>query len=272
MLKTGRACLRGHRMEMIVIQLWISLCWLLPVALELTLRRLLPDALLMRREIQAALLGGSFLCNRLLLAPAHSGYYARCHQLALESGENLAATCELVALGPGVPSSTGMRSFFREYRHPLRALKWQLRWDLLRLCGYFAAIFPGLFLFAIGAWDTSQLWQAALGGGGILLAAAGLMLMWWLLRRLTPALYRHPQDMPFYRVLSDSVRRTRRRTGAILAPYGWYFLLWPLFCCPFLPWRAAFYTEQAALCQRLRAPERKQKSAHLFHTRVLQKT
>ncbi len=272
MLKMGRACVHGHRMEVTVIQLWILLCWLIPVALELTLRRWVLSELLSHRVVQAALLGGSFLLNRLLLAPAHLGYHQRCHQLALQKRADKAATCELPAVTPSGLSDTGMRAFFREYRHPIRAMKWQLRWDALRAGGYFIALIPGLLLLAIGARDTAAVWQATLGGGGFLLMIAGLLLMWWWLRRLTPVLYRRPQDRPFWSAIGDAYRSTRRKTGALIRPFGWYFLLWPLFICPVLPFRAAFYTEQAALCQRWRAPVKVSSRARLFHTRVLNET
>ncbi len=271
MLKIGRACLRGYRMEMVVIQLWITLCWLLPVALELLLRRAMPGVLLQRPWCQVVLLVGSFLLNRLLLAPAHCGYYERCHRLALKREGDLAATCEL-PVEFGTDFGGGMRSFFREYRHPVQALKWQLRWDMLRCLGYFVALFPGLFLVAIGAVDPDAVWQATVGGSGIFLMVAGLMLMWLWLRRLTPVLYRYPQHRPFWKTLADAYRSTRHKTGKLTAAYGWYYLLWPLFCCPVLPLRAAFFVQQASICQRLRVPTKNPIRARLFHTRVLNET
>ena len=271
MLKIGRACVRGHRMEMTVMRLWIVLCWLIPVALELTLRRWVLGDLLVHSSVQAALLSGSFLLNRLLVAPAYCGYYQRCHQLALQGRVNKAVTRELTAVPP-VSSGGVLSAFFREYRHPIRAMKWQLRWDALRLIGYGLALFPGLFLLAVGAKDEQAVWQAAFGGAGVLLMIAGLLFMWCWRRRLIPVLYRRPQEKPFWSVMGEAYRSTRRKTGTFIRPYGWYFLLLPLFWCPVLPFHAAFRIEQAAVSQRCRTSALRDTRARLFHTRVLNET
>ncbi len=271
MLKIGRACVRGHRMEMAVIRLWILLCWLIPVAAELILRRWVLGDFLAYRSAQAALLSGSFLLNRLLLAPAHLGYCQRCHQLALGYRADTAATCELTAVPVGVPGGA-LSAFFREYRHPIRAMKWQLRWDAFRLIGYGIALFPGLILLSVGSKDTGAIWQASLGGSGLLLMIAGILLIWCWHRRFTPVWYRRPHERPFWEAMGEAYRSTRRKTAALVSPYGRYFLLLPLFWCPVLPFHAAFHIEQAALCQRCRAPLPRDTRARLFHTRVLNET
>lgn len=259
MLSVGRKCLKGHRMELYIIELWTLLCWLVPIALELVVRRLIPATVWWH----TATLCGSFLLNRLLLSPAHAGYYTCCQRLAAGCRQNIAATCEIADLHTAVPAATLLRGFFREYRHPLQALKRQLRWDAVRLLGYTLAGLPGLLLIAFGGLEQSSLLQALLGGSGLLFGAVGLLLGWILFRRLQAALYCRPS------VAYAGLKQTRRMTGALLRRYARCL---PLLCVPLSLQRFVLHTEIAMLLKRHPVPARKKAHSQIFHTRVLRET
>lgn len=259
LLSEGRRCLRGHRMQLYVIQLWIILCWLIPVATELALRRVLPST----DRWQGVYLVGGFLFNRLLLAPAHRGYYAFCYRLATIGCGDAAATCEIGNVY-GQSTTTVLRDFFREYRHPLRALKWQLRWDVLRAGGYLAVLFPGICLLVYGGIQSDALLSTICGGCGVLLSAAVAVPMGALLCRLNAARYLDV-DIP----LSQAFARTRNKTGELLRCRLRALWLLPFIRCPLSRWRTALHIEIAAVL--LARPHRREpvRTSQIFHTRVL---
>ena len=104
-------------MEMMCIEACRLLCWLLPIAAELLLRRFLPTGLLAETKWQAALLAAGVIANRFLVAAAHGGYYACCYRLAFRETGDTAATRELVGFwclqSAGVPPTHGSRRFLR---------------------------------------------------------------------------------------------------------------------------------------------------------------
>ena len=267
MLKTGRACLAGHRMEIYLIQLLVSLCWLIPIAAELAVRRFLPPAELLKPAVQVGLLAGSILLNRLLVAPAHCGYHAACYRLALSGSGSTAATCEIGSLPDGMVNASVLRLFWREYRHPLLRLRRQLRWDAVRLLAYGAAVFPGLLLLAAGGRETEAPGQFFLGVGGLLLCLVGAFWMYCGLRRLVPAVYLPEKYSTLRGAMVSACRQTRRRKGAVILRAAAMLPVSLLSVCPFVSIRAALDTEYAVFWQGL--PSRPDKKASAFHTRTL---
>lgn len=250
-------------MELYIIELWTLLCWLVPIAAELVVRRFVPVTI----GWQAATLCGSFICNRFLLSPAHAGHYACYQKLAASCPSDIAATCEIEDLHTAMPAATLLRCFFREYRHPLQALKRQLGWDATRFLIYVLAGMPGFLLIVLGGVEQSVLLQALLFSSGVLLGAAGVFLAWILLRRLQPALYVRSQAARgiFFRAFMQ----TRRSTGALL----WiYIRSLPLLCCPLSLQRFALHTDVILLLRKHPMPKRRKPSSQLFHTRVLRET
>ncbi len=266
MLKEGRKALKGHRMELVIIELWLCLCWLVPIAAELTVRRFVPATTLW----QTVTLLGSFLLNRLLLAPAHTGYYACCRRLASATAQ-MAATCEIGDLREEWMAPTLLRCFFLDYRHPIKSLKWQLRWDALRFAIYAVLLFPAFLFIAVGAGEESALLQAVCGAGGLLLGFAGLLAAFLIIGRLRPCLYRRPQYGVFWKQVLAALRTSRYRMGEMALMYVKVLCVPPVLC-PLLSFRTAFYIEQATLFQTPIPVKTKKHRLRIFHTRVLHET
>lgn len=267
MLKNGRRCLSGHRMEMVCIRFCLLLCWLLPIAAELLLRRLLPTALLTQTKWQAALLAASVFFNRLLVASAHGGYYACCCRLAFFNTGDIAATRELVVTEDGALSFSLLSVFFRAFLHPLRALRRQLSWDLLRLFLYAVAVFPGLFLLAVGG-NAVGVWQQALfAAGGVLFCLLGAVTVFLFLQRFLPAVYLREQYPTIWAALAAGFSRVRGRRAEVWGNALKTLAVLPLSFVPFLLLRTAADVGCAAFWQRL--PGKAAKKRRFLHTRVL---
>jgi len=264
MLKEGRNAQKGHRMELVIIQLWLCLCWLVPIAAELVVRRLVPATPVW----QSVTLFGSFLLNRLLLAPAHTGYYACCRRLA-SATVGTAATCEIENLREELIAPTLLRCFFLDYRHPVKSLKWQLRWDALRFFTYGVLLFPALFFAAVGADEETALMQAICGAGSILFAVIGLLCGWLLFLRLRPILYYRPQHGSFFKETWQAWGKSRKRLESLTLLSVKRIAFTPAFLCPLLPFRTAFHVEQAALFMKAASSHTRKRSSGIFHTRVL---
>ena len=267
MLKTGRACLAGHRMELCLIQLWISLCWLIPIAAELAVRRFLPAVYLAQPAVQAGILGGGILLNRLLLSSAHCGYFACCYRLALGRSGNTAVTCEIGDLPDSMPNDSLLRLFWREYRHPIIRLRRQLRWDALRLLAYGTVLFPGFLLIALGAGERTAPGQFFFGVGGLLFCLVSAFGMYCGLRRLLPAVYLPGKYPTLLKAILAAFKQTRHRKGAVILRAAAALPVSLLSVCPFLLLRAALDIEYTAFFQSLPAPEGKK--TRLFQTRTL---
>lgn len=259
-----QTCIKGVRMQLYIMELWILLCWLIPVALELIVRRFVPSTF----RWQVITLVSSFLLNRLLLSPAHVGYYACCQKLAAGRHANIAVTCEIYDLRTAAPSKTLLRGFFGVYRHPVQALKRQLRWDAMRLSLYTLAGFPGLLLICLGGQEQNTQMQALIGGSGVLLGAVGLLLAWVLLRRLQTALYRDP-FMIAVSIWWHAFKQTRGMTGVLLRQYVRSI---PLLLVPFSLQRFVLHTQIAVSLKKHPPVEHGKKYSQIFHTRVLRET
>lgn len=266
MLKVGRKAIKGHRMELLIMELWICLCWLLPIVIELVVCRVVPSAPVWKT---AVLLGGYFL-NRLLLAPAHTGYYACCRRLA-SSASKKAQTCEIEDLREEYLAPTLLRCFFLDYTHPLASLKWQLKWDALRLGSCAVLLFPSFLFIAVGAGEETPLLQAVCGAGGVLFGVAGLLFLWLILCRLRPMLYYRPQYAPFTKQLLFALSKSRKRLGQATLSYVKAMRL-PVVFVPFLSLRAAFFVEQAKLFSAPPIQKTRKQRLRIFHTRVLRET
>ncbi len=262
MLSAGRECLKGHRMQLYIIELWILLCWLVPIATELLARRFLPTTIWW----QGITLCGSFLLNRILLAPAHVGYYVCCKRLAMGYHTEMAATCEIDDLQTAVPFTTILRGFFAEYRHIPQAIKKQLQWDIWRLFCYAVAGFPGILLIALGGLEQQALLQALLCGSGILLGAAGELAAWIFVRRLQVAWYSRPQMIGSWK---QAIQQTCKLSGKLLRRYA-KALPWILI--PFSLQRFVLHVEIAILLRRHPISLQPKNSSQIFHTRVLRET
>ncbi len=267
MLKEGREALKGHRMEMLIAELWLCLCWLIPIAAELAVRRFVPATTVW----QTATLLGSFLLNRLLLAPAHTGYYACCRRLA-SAKTQMAVTCEIENLREEMTAPTLLRCFFLDYRHPLQSLKWQLRWDAARFAIYTVMLFPAFLFIAVGAREEAPLMQAVCGAGGVLCGFVGVLVAWLTVCRLRPSLYRRPQYGSFFKQMLTAVSTSRYRTGETVWRYIKVLPLLPFFWCPFFQLRTAFLAEQATLFIVPQTVKPRKRHARIFHTRVLRDT
>ena len=269
-------------MEMVCIRFCLLLCWLLPIAAELLLRRLLPTALLTQTKWQAALLAASVFSNRLLVAAAHSGYYACCCRLAFFNTGDIAATRELVGTEDGALSFSLLSVFFRAFLHPLRALRRQLSWDLLRLFLYAVAVFPGLFLLAVGGnavgvwqqelkagyvvlYDGAQ--QALFAAGGVLFCLLGAVTVFLFLQRFLPAVYLREQYPTIWAALAAGFSRVRGRRAEVWGNALKTLAVLPLSFVPFLLLRTAADVGCAAFWQRL--PGKAAKKRRFLHTRVL---
>ena len=136
-----RILIKGACGQLSVIELWVLLCWMIPIATELLVRRFIS----LPANGEWWLLLGGYTFNRLLVAPAHVGYAACCRKLASPALENTAATCEIGDLHRVKADAGLLKVFFSAYAHPVHAFKKQLRWDALRAGGYLAAAVPGIW-------------------------------------------------------------------------------------------------------------------------------
>ncbi len=263
MFKRGRECIKGHRAELVIMQLFIAVCWLIPIAVELLLRRFLPATMLW----QHLLLVGSFFLNRLLLAPAHTGYYACCRRLAVVTNPT-AVTSEIEDLREELTAPTLLSCFFLDYRHPIKSIKWQLRYDAFRFALFTVCVFPAVLFIAVGAGEETLLLQAVCLGGGILFAVIGAFCAWLIMLRLRPMLYRRPQYGSFLGQLYKALQISRGHTVELLSMSIKYIPFALAFQLPFVGLRAAILVEEAILFAK---PQRKVKKRRerIFHTRVL---
>ncbi len=250
----GCAIAKEHRMEICVMQLWTCVCWLLPMATELLVRRFVSLTPIM----QAVLLCGSFLLNRLLVSCAHAGYCAAAKRVATLMAVPSENTCVMENLHIVWEGKTLLQCFFGAYRHPLVHIKSQLRWDACRFGLYAAALFPALFILACGAREASAIVGSLLFGISTLLTVLGALSVWIVIRRLETALW---IGLP---VLSG-FHLTKGWSGQLLHLHFRSFLTAWL---PFSVSRFALYT---VIIQRTRhrvvtAPTKK--SAWAIHTRI----
>ncbi len=263
MLKRGQNCIQGYRTALVVIQLFRAVCWLIPIALELFLRRILPLTV----PWESGLLVGSYLLNRILLAPANTGYYACCRRLASITNA-IAATSEIEDLREEMTAPTLLACFFLDYRHPIKSVKWQLRYDAFRFVGFVTFTFPAIVFVAVGARGESPLLQAVCLGGAILCGVVGVFLYYLLLLRLRPMLYRRPQYGSFYGQMHKALQLSRKRLSELLCIRVKYIAFTPLLSLPFLCFRAAMLTQEASLLSKPQKHAVKRKK-RVFHTRVL---
>lgn len=263
MFKHAKECVKGHRAELVIMQLFMVVCWLIPIALELLLQRFVP----LSPQGQTLLLTGSFFLNRLLLAPAKTGYYACCRRLAAVSTPT-AVTSEIEDLRDELTAPTLLSCFFLDYRHPLQSVKWQLRYDAFRFIVFSVCLFPALLFIAVGAREETPLLQAVCGGGGILCGVVGVLCMCLLLLRLRPALYRRPQYGSFWKVLYKAMQITRGRLGELLFLYVKAIPFTLIYWCPFVCVRTIVCTQEAILFAKP-CKSGKRRKQQLFHTRVL---
>ena len=157
--------------------------------------------------------------------------------------------------------------FFREFRHPLRALKRQLRWDAFRLFFYALAAFPGLLVLTVGG-RAADAWQQALfAAGGGLLFLLGVTVTFLYLRRFLPAVYLWEQYPTLFAALCAGTSRVRGRRAATWANALKMLAVLPLSLFPFLLVRTAADIGCAAFWQRL--PGKAAKKRRFLHTRVL---
>lgn len=167
-------------MEVCLMQLWICGCWLLPIAAELALRRWVP----LLAEWQVAYLYIHYFCNRLLLAPAYSGYYAACRQLAAARAKSASCAYAPHNLHTLWTDTTLLQRFFSAYRHPVLALKKQLQWDAVRVLTYAACLFPALVLLAFGGREQNGVGQMLCTVSGILFGLCGVCAAWVTVQRM----------------------------------------------------------------------------------------
>lgn len=252
-----RILLKGACGQLSVMELWVLLCWMIPIATELLVRRFVPLPV----NGEWWLLLGGYTFNRLLVAPAHIGYAACCRKLASPVLENTAATCEIGDLRR-VKAEVGLlKVFFSAYAHPVLAFKKQLRWDTLRAVGYLVAAVPGIFLLIAGGVQPNPI-QAAFAGCGILLTIALWLLVWVLFRRLQVSLL---LDVG----LSAAWRSTRKKTEVLLQCYT---KMLPLLIVPFSLQRFAMHAHMVVLLQKTVEAPKKKRYLQIFHTRVLGET
>ncbi|MBP3381976.1 MAG: hypothetical protein J6L00_04930 [Clostridia bacterium] len=263
MLKQGRECVKNHRAELVIIQLFMVVCWLIPIVAELVAQRFVPTT----AQWRTVLLLGSFFLNRLLLAPARTGYYACCRRLAVVTVPT-AVTSEIEDLRDELTAPTLLSCFFLDYRHPWKSLKWQLRYDLLRFVLFSGFVFPAFLFIAVGAREETLLLQAICGGGGILCGLVGILCAYLVLLRLRPALYRRPQYGGFWKVLHKARHITRGRVGELLFLYVKSIPFALIFWCPFVCFRTALLTQEAMLFAKPPKTVKRRKQQE-FHTRVL---
>ncbi len=266
MFKQTEKYLRGHRMEIYIMRLWMIGCRLLPVVTELVIRRFL--SFTVGGYTLALLL--AFGLNRMLLAPATTGYYACCLRLA-RKGEKDGNTCPIEDLQTEMQMPTLLKCFLWDYRHPWISFKWLLKWDIFRFIVYFVCCVPGLAIIVFGAKEEGWL-QLAFGSGGALLCLVGLLCAVLIRVRIQPMLFVRPQYDGFLRGMLRAFRQTKGCTGGLLytrmawVKYG--FLPW----IPFFLFRTACYVQQAALYVRSKTLQNASKSSYHFHTRVLRDT
>jgi hypothetical protein len=218
-------------------------------------RRILPYALLSLPWVQALLLTGSVLCNRLLLAPAYAGYYTVCYRL-------VSGTCVTPLFG----------CVWGAYRHPLKAMKWQLKWDAFRVIGCFTCIAPGTFLWIWGMGQTTYLTQVMLQVSGGLFAFAGILLFSALLQRLCLFRYQQYRYQGFLFALWDVFRRSKGNTNRLLRCVGWYVRWFPLCLCPFCLAGPMLHLSRAKILYGLPSLQPKVMRSRKTDTRVLWKT
>lgn len=264
MYKVGKFLLRGHRREMYFLQLWMLLCWLIPVAVELlAYRYVLP--LVTWQYTDVCIFIGSILLNRLLLAPAYCGYHTCCQQLACAAHTSTAVTCELVGNWQG--GGTLLRTFFSSYRHPLKLLRRQLYWDIFRLCVCGIGAFGGICLLIYGGGITEPLIQFFCGMGGVFLAVLGTLSAAIFCRMFVPAVYLPYAYRGIFSAMWHTCRRVWRYRFLCLKYQVVAVLLYPVWRCPLTLWGTAFDVGYALLWQSLPAPQ--SKMCAKFHTRVL---
>ncbi len=263
MLKRGSEYIKGHRAELVIIQFFIVACWLIPIAIELLLRRFLPATV----RWQSILLVGSFLLNRMLLAPAHTGYYACCRRLAAVTAPT-AMTSEIEDLREELTAPTLLSCFFLDYRHPVKSMKWQLRYDALRFVVFAVFLFPCVFFWAVGAREGTVLLQAVCAGGGLLCGISGAFCACLLLLRLRPMLYRRPQYGSFWAQVAQALRISHGQSTRMLLLRVKVFPFTLLFTLPFSCFRVRLCVEEAVLFAK-RPKKVKKRRERIFHTRVL---
>ncbi len=226
---------KGRRMEICVMQLWTYFCWLLPMAAEFLLRRFVS----LTPTVQAALLLGSFLFNRVLVSCAHAGYYAAAKRAAALTAAPSQNTCVMENLHIVWEGRTLLQCFFGAYRHPLTHIKSQLRWDACRFGLYAAALFPAAFILAWGAQEETAVVKVLFLGISILLAALGVLVVWTVVRRLETAVV---GGLPIF----SGFHLARGWSGQLLHLHFRSFLL------AGLPFSIARFAVYVAIVQRVR--------------------
>jgi hypothetical protein len=251
MFSTARKYMEGHRLELFFMRLWIKLCWILPVVLELFLRRFLPSQYLAQSGGRTVLLAIGFLFNRFLLSSAHCGYFSACYRVACRTA----------------PPSL-LRGFFAAYRHPIQAMKWQLKWDVFRLLGFLICGLPGGFLLILGARETSYLSQIWIGGCGACLLLIGSLYFWVLLQRVQLFRYQQYRYKSFLYAIYDMFVRTRSQVNVLLKPAVFCTLLFPI---SFL-FRTKSHVFRAIFLHRLPPFKKKVTVYRKIQNRALKKT
>ncbi len=251
MFSTARKYMEGHRLELFFMRLWIKLCWLIPVVLELLLRFVLPQSFLVKNSGRAMLLLVIFAANRFLVSPAHSGYYSACYRVACRA-----------------PQPALLRTFFAAYRHPFIAIKWQLKWDVFRLLGFILCGLPGAFLLALGAVEITYSSQMLFGVSGGLLLITGCFAFWVVLQRLQLFRYQQYRYKSFLFALKDIFSRTQGLWDKLLKPTLFCVLVFPV---SFL-FRSKLHVSRAIILHRLPPLRKKVRFCHKIQSRVAEKT
>lgn len=254
----NRRMLKGVRAPLCIMELWICLCWLLPIAAELAVRRLMP----IWQEWQGVILVSGYALNRLLVAPAHIGRAACCRKISVRFSKPTAHTCEIHDLRDVNIEKTLLKDFFAAYLHPITCFKKQLGWDALRLCMYTPSVFVGTLLAVLGGRAQQFEQQVLLAAGGCLIALAGMLTAWVLLRRLQTALY---SGVSWF----EAWKQTRKVTGKIVSAQLRYI---PLICLPFSLYRFVAQVSILQILQNKPTISKKHKSSQIFHTRVIRET
>ncbi len=256
--------LKGVRAQLYIIEFWLWLCWLLPVALEMTARRLLPP----NDKWQVVTLVSGFLLNRLLLGAAHEGYYAVCRKLAATRRRRTSDTCEIYNLHTATGRDSMVRTFFAAYRHPLAACKRQLYWDAFRLLVYAAVLLPPLLLVAVGSDQVYTHAQALLAAAGAMFGIVGVFGARWLIRRLRIVfrlLVEPTSECSVWRKLWN----VRGRTGEMMHIHARHFLLRLV---PLSLEHFKLHADIALAYQKRLHKTKKRGNSQIFHTRVLGET
>lgn len=218
------------------------------------MRRFIPREFLSHSWAQALLLTGSVLCNRFLLAPAYTGYYTVCYRL-------VSGTC----ITPLFHCVLGA------YRHPLKAMKWQLKWDAFRLIGYFTCIAPGVFLWMWGMGQTGYFTQVTLQISGGLFAFVGALLFFALQQRLCLFRYQQYRYQGFVSAVWDVFRRSKGNSNALLKCVCRYIKWLPFCFCPFFLAQPLLHLSRAKILYALPSLQPKVIRNRKTDTRVLWK-